>query len=123
VIASHKREALLRLKTVRGHINGVIGMVEDEAYCPDVMKQVAALQASLEKVNRVLLRNHLETCVSEAIRTGQGQEKITELMEALPYNSGLTDFRHQAEPLPLADVPAAADAANGSSRGPRRTPR
>jgi hypothetical protein len=48
VIASHKREALQRLKTVRGHING---MVEDEAYCPDVMKQVAALQASLEKVN------------------------------------------------------------------------
>jgi DNA-binding FrmR family transcriptional regulator len=50
VIASHKREALQRLKTVRGHIDGVIGMVEDEAYCPDVMKQVAALQASLEKV-------------------------------------------------------------------------
>ena len=49
VIASHKREALLRLKTVRGHIDGVIGMVEDEVYCPDVMKQVAALQASLEK--------------------------------------------------------------------------
>jgi CsoR family transcriptional regulator, copper-sensing transcriptional repressor len=68
-------------------------MVEDEVYCPDLMKQVAALQASLEKVNRVLLRNHLETCVSEAIRPGQ--EKITELMEALPYNSGLTDFRHQ----------------------------
>jgi CsoR family transcriptional regulator, copper-sensing transcriptional repressor len=80
VIASHKREALLRLKTVRGHIDGVIGMVENEVYCPDLMKQVAAL----EKVNRVLLRNHLETCVSEAIRTGQGQEKIAELMEALP---------------------------------------
>ena len=123
MIASYKREALLRLKTVRGHIDGVIGMVEDEAYCPDVMKQVAALQASLEKVNRVLLRNHLETCMSEAIRTGQGQEKITELMEALPYNSGLTDFRHQAEPLPLADVPAGAGAANGSQSGPRRTPR
>jgi DNA-binding FrmR family transcriptional regulator len=120
VIASHKREALLRLKTVRGHIDGVIGMVENEAYCPDVMKQVAALQASLEKVNRVLLRNHLETCVSEAIRTGQGQEKITELMEALPYNSGLTDFRHQAEPLPLADVPARAGPANGSPQDTRR---
>jgi len=116
VIASHKREALLRLKTVRGHIDGVIGMVEREVYCPEIMKQVAALQASLEKVNRVLLRNHLETCVSEAIRTGQGQEKITELMEALPYNSGMTDFRHQAEALPLP----AADVGNGSQRGGRR---
>ena len=116
MIASYKRDALLRLKTVRGHIDGVIAMVEDEAYCPDVMKQVAALQASLEKVNRVLLRNHLETCVSEAIRTGQGQEKITELMEALPYNSGLTDFRHQAAPLPL---PVPADEAGAASGSPR----
>jgi len=121
VIESHKREALLRLKTVRGHIDGVIGMVEDEVYCPDVMKQVAALQASLEKVNRVLLRNHLETCVSEAIRTGQGQEKIAELMEALPYSSGLTDFRHQAAPLPLPDPAEGAGTANGSPQGARGT--
>ena len=123
VIASHKREALLRLKTVRGHIDGVIGMVEDEVYCPDLMKQVAALQASLEKVNRVLLRNHLETCVSEAIRTGQGQEKIAELMEALPYNSGLTDFRHQAAPLPLPGAAEGAGTANGSPGRARRSPR
>ena len=123
MIATHKREALLRLKTVRGHIDGVIGMVEDEVYCPDVMKQVAALQASLEKVNRVLLRNHLETCVSEAIRTGQGPEKIAELMEALPFSSGLTDFRHQAAPLPLEDEPALAGTAIGSPREPRRSRR
>src|SRR5215472_16345851 len=123
LIAGHKREALLRLKTVRGHIDGVIGMVEDEVYCPDLMKQVAALQASLEKVNRVLLRNHLETCVSEAIRTGQGQEKITELMEALPYISGLTDLRHQARELPLEDTPAATGEGNGSGRGGRRASR
>src|SRR5215472_6760054 len=118
LIAGHKREALLRLKTVRGHIDGVISMVEDEVYCPDLMKQVAALQASLEKVNRVLLRNHLETCVSEAIRTGEGQEKIADLMEALPYNSGLTDFRHRAEPLPLpgADGPDTADGSAGNGR-------
>jgi CsoR family transcriptional regulator, copper-sensing transcriptional repressor len=119
VIAGYKRDALLRLKTVRGHIDGVINMVDDEVYCPDVMKQVAALQASLEKVNRILLRNHLETCVSEAVRTGQGREKIAELMEALPYNSGLTDFRHQAAPLPLPGPAADAGTASGSPRGAR----
>jgi CsoR family transcriptional regulator, copper-sensing transcriptional repressor len=123
VIASHKREALLRLKTVRGHIDGVIGMVEREVYCPEIMKQVAALQASLEKVNRVLLRNHLETCVSEAIRTGQGQDKIAELMEALPYNSGLTDFRHQAAPLPLPGPADGAETLNGSSEGAQKASR
>jgi DNA-binding FrmR family transcriptional regulator len=101
MIPEHKRDALLRLKTVRGHLDGVIGMVEQEVYCPDLMKQVAALQASLEKVNRVLLQNHLETCVTEAIQAGGGQEKIRELIEALRYNASLTDFRDRAQPLPL----------------------
>ena len=55
----HKRSAINRLKTVRGHLDAVLGMVEEERYCPDVMKQVSALQASLEKVNRILLQNHL----------------------------------------------------------------
>lgn len=95
----HKKDALLRLKTVRGHLEGVIGMVENDVYCPDLMKQVAALQASLERVNRILLQNHLETCVTEAIQTGKGQEKIRELIEALRFNGGLTDFRG-AEELP-----------------------
>ena len=102
MISEHKRDALLRLKTVRGHLDGVIGMVEEEVYCPDLMKQVAALQASLEKVNRVLLENHLETCVTEAIQTGRGHEKIRELVQALRFNGGLTDFRNRAEPLPLS---------------------
>jgi CsoR family transcriptional regulator, copper-sensing transcriptional repressor len=111
MIPEHKREALLRLKTVRGHLDGVIGMVDQEVYCPDLMKQVAAMQASLEKVNRVLLQNHLETCVTEAIQAGGGEEKIRELLEALRYNASLTDFRDRAEPLPLpGEAPAEATA-------------
>jgi len=93
VYSEHKQNALVRLKTVRGHLEGVIAMVENEVYCPDLMKQVAAMQASLERVNRILLQNHLETCVTEAIQTGKGQEKIRELIEALRFNGGLTDFR------------------------------
>jgi len=99
MIDRYKRDVLLRLKTVRGHLDAVIAMVEREEYCPEVMKQVGAVQASLEKANRVLLANHLETCVSDAIRQGSGQGKIAELLEALPYSSALTDFRYQAEPL------------------------
>jgi DNA-binding FrmR family transcriptional regulator len=86
----HKRNALLRLRTVRGHLDGVIAMVEREEYCPDLMKQVAALQASLERVNRVLLQNHLETCITEAIAHGGGQGKIDELLEALRFTGALT---------------------------------
>ena len=95
----HKQDALRRLKTVRGHLDGVIRMVEAEAYCPELMKQVAAVQASLERVNRILLQNHLETCVTEAIQAGGGSAKIAELIDALRFNGSLTDFRERAEPL------------------------
>jgi DNA-binding FrmR family transcriptional regulator len=71
---SHKTSARNRLKTVRGHLDAVITMVEDDRYCPEIMKQVSALQASLEKVNRVLLQNHLETCVVHTVEEGRTAE-------------------------------------------------
>lgn len=86
----HKKAALNRLKTVRGHLDGVITMVEDERYCPDVMKQVSALQGSLEKVNRVLLQNHLETCVLDAVSEGRSAQIVDELMETLKYAPAVT---------------------------------
>lgn len=86
----HKRSALNRLKTVRGHMDAVIAMVEDERYCPDVMKQISALQSSLEKVNRILLQNHLETCVTHAIHEGRGPQIVDELMETMKYTAAIT---------------------------------
>lgn len=88
--AQHKKTALNRLKTVRGHLEGVIGMVEEERYCPDIMKQVSALQASLERVNRILLQNHLETCVNEAVAEGRAAEIVDELMETMKYTAAVT---------------------------------
>ena len=75
-------DALNRPKTVRGHLDGIIRMVEDDACCVDLMKQVSGAQSSLEKVNRLILRNHLETCFSEAVNQGRGQEAIAELIDA-----------------------------------------
>jgi DNA-binding FrmR family transcriptional regulator len=86
----HKRSAINRLKTVRGHLDAVLGMVEEERYCPDVMKQVSALQASLEKVNRILLQNHLETCVATAVAEGRTTEIVEELMETMKYTAAVT---------------------------------
>lgn len=86
----HKRSALNRLKTVRGHLDAVLGMLEEERYCPQLMKQVSALQASLERVNRILLQNHLETCVPEAVAAGRSEEIIEELMETLKYTTAVT---------------------------------
>ncbi len=85
-----KKEALNRLKTVRGHLDGIIRMTEEEAYCVDLMKQVSAAQASLERVNRLILKNHLETCFSEAVAEGRAQPAINELIDAVKFNPILT---------------------------------
>ena len=74
---SHKANALL--KTARGQIDGVIRMVEEDRYCIDVSKQVLATIALLKKANLVILKQHMETCVKDAIRTDKGAEKIDEI--------------------------------------------
>jgi DNA-binding FrmR family transcriptional regulator len=82
----HRRAVLNRLKTARGHLDAVVRMVEDDAYCPDVMKQLSAVQGSLERASRVVLRNHLETCVAAAMVAGRTDEIVDELMEALRFD-------------------------------------
>lgn len=89
-ISAKKRETLNRLKTVRGHLDGVIRMLEEDPYCVDVMKQVSAAQSSLERANRVLLRNHLETCFSRAVLEGRGEQAIDELSDAVKFDAALT---------------------------------
>lgn len=86
----HQRSVLNRLKTARGHLDGVIRMVEDDSYCPDVMKQLSAVQGSLERASRIVLRNHLETCVAAAMVAGRTDEIVEELMEALRYDRTAT---------------------------------
>lgn len=86
----YSRAVVNRLKTVRGHLDGVIRMVEEDAYCIDVMKQLSALQASLERANRLVLLNHLETCFSGAVEEGRGVEVVAELVDALKFHDGLT---------------------------------
>lgn len=86
----YKTEGLNRLKTIRGHLDGVMRMVEEDAYCVDLMKQISALQASLERVNRLVFKNHLETCFSQAVKEGRGAEAISELSDAVKFTPVLT---------------------------------
>lgn len=90
MLPENKQAILNRLKTVRGHLDGIVRMVEADAYCVDLMKQVSAAQSSLERVNRLILRNHLETCFSEAIQAGSGDAAIAELVDAIKFNPALT---------------------------------
>ncbi|MGH2390691.1 MAG: metal-sensitive transcriptional regulator [Chloroflexota bacterium] len=93
MLPEYKDEALLRLKGAAGHLEGVRRMVEQDAYCVDLMKQLAAVQGALERVQAIFLRNHLSSCVSTAIRNGMGEAIIDELMGALKYDTRLIDGR------------------------------
>jgi CsoR family transcriptional regulator, copper-sensing transcriptional repressor len=83
---SYRSSIMNRLRSARGHMDAVLRMVEEDAYCPDVMKQLSAIQGQLEGANRLVLRNHLETCVAAAMVAGRTDEIVDELMEALRFD-------------------------------------
>ena len=82
----YHRKVTNRLKTARGHLDGIVRMVEDDAWCPDVMKQLSAVQGMLEGTSREVFRHHLETHVASAVAEGRGDEIVDELMETLKYD-------------------------------------
>ncbi len=87
-----KNELLSRLKSIAGHVRGVERMVGEDAYCIDVIKQIIAVQRALDKVNALMLQNHLETCVTTAIRGEEARERervIGELLEVFETASKL----------------------------------
>lgn len=71
-----------RLNRIEGQIRGIRGMVEKNAYCPDILTQVAAAQAALNSFNKELLASHIRTCVAQDIRSGK-DEVIDELVQTL----------------------------------------
>ena len=73
--------ALKRLKNVEGHIRGIERMIEEDAYCIDVIKQIIAVQAALNKINSIILEEHLNTCVIKAIRSDDVNERERVLKE------------------------------------------
>jgi CsoR family transcriptional regulator, copper-sensing transcriptional repressor len=78
----NEKVALLnRLKSVAGHLNGIIAMVEQDRYCIDVIKQIQATQAALGKVNKIILDNHLHTCLTTAVRGDDANERERVLSE------------------------------------------
>lgn len=76
------RRLIHRLNRVEGQIRGIRGMVEKEAYCPDILMQVAAASAALNAFTRELLGSHIRTCVAQDIRAGK-DETIDELVYTL----------------------------------------
>ena len=71
-----------RLNRIEGQVRGLKDMLQRDAYCPDILIQVSAVNAALNSFNKVLLANHIRTCVAEDIRAGK-EETIDELVATL----------------------------------------
>ena len=78
---SESDTVLRRLKTVEGHLRGVIRMVEEDAYCIDVIRQIQAIEGALNKVSAKILEDHLNSCVITAIQGHDKKERERVLKE------------------------------------------
>jgi DNA-binding FrmR family transcriptional regulator len=72
-----------RLARIQGHVGGIRRMWQQERPCHEVLLQMAALRASIERAARVIMRDHVESCVAAALKRGRGENAIEDLMRAL----------------------------------------
>ena len=80
------KDLMNRLNRIEGQIRGIKGMVENDAYCPDILIQVSAATAALNSFNKVLLANHIESCVVDDLKEekeGTVQEIVTVLQKLM----------------------------------------
>ena len=91
-MAQNKQALLNRLKTVEGHVRGVQRMVAEDVYCIDILKQTQAIQRALDTFNSLLLAEHLNGCVTTAIRGDDPQERervVHELLQVFETSTTL----------------------------------
>jgi DNA-binding FrmR family transcriptional regulator len=78
---AEKQDVLKRLNYIEGHLNGIRKMVEEDKYCVDVLRQTYAVRKAIEKLEAIILENHLYTCVPEGISSGKTETVIDELVQ------------------------------------------
>lgn len=78
-----QKKTLQYLKTARGQLDGVIKMIEEDRYCIDISNQLLAIESLVQKANQEVLKGHLHHCVKEAFETGNGNEKIDEIVQLI----------------------------------------
>lgn len=88
VVQPDKRKLIGRLNRIEGQVDGVTRMIESDRYCVDVLTQIAAIKSALDSVAMQLLHNHAHGCVARALRDGDGDTAIDELMMVVQKLSG-----------------------------------
>jgi DNA-binding FrmR family transcriptional regulator len=76
-----KNDALKRISYIRGHLDGVRRMIEEDKYCVDILKQTYAIRRAIENLESLMLEGHLNTCVVEGIQANRADEVVKELVE------------------------------------------
>jgi len=83
VVQPNKAALLKRLARVEGQVRGINGMIEGDRYCVDVLIQIAAVKSALDAVAMQLLENHMNGCVSRAVREGNAEDMVAELLDVV----------------------------------------
>ena len=79
----HRKKVVDRLSRIEGHIRGIKKMVEDDRDCPELLHQIAAVKAALNKTGEFILEDHIESCLIDAVRQGSTEEYVKNLKEAI----------------------------------------
>ena len=79
----HRKKVIDRLSRIEGHIRGIKKMVEEERDCPDLLHQLGAVKAALNKTGELILEDHIESCMVDAVNNGTTEEYVKELKEAI----------------------------------------
>lgn len=83
IVQPHKAALLKRLNRIAGQVRGISGMIEQDRYCIDILTQVSAIHSALDAVAMQLLKDHTQGCVRTAIKSGEGDHAIDELMQVV----------------------------------------
>lgn len=76
-------QAIQRLRKIAGHVNAVVRMIEEGRDCPEVLLQISAVRAAISQVGRLVLEDHLDTCIVDAISEGSGEKALADLKQSL----------------------------------------
>ncbi|WP_059104891.1 metal-sensitive transcriptional regulator [Shouchella shacheensis] len=82
-VQPNKQQLLNRLKRIEGQVRGVHKMIDEDKYCVDILHQITAIQSAMNKVSLALMEDHTHHCVANAIKEGNKDEAIQELMDVM----------------------------------------
>lgn len=83
---THKEKITHRIKIIEGHIKAIATMIENDAYCVDIVLQSLAVQKALKKLNMTIIEEHMNTCLIDQIKRGQTEKATKELLDIYKLN-------------------------------------